>query len=921
MLRPRRHNWFPCFVLLALACVAARADGRAQLIEYRSPLDGSVQVYGVYLPDAPPPTGAGYPVVLHGHGYGWSVSARFSSFQKRWAEEHGWIIINLNARGPNFYEGVGDVETLNVIEDAAARFGIDRDRIYFTGGSMGGTGALRQGLRHPDVFAAVMGVDGWTDYRLWHWHWYARKDARDLIEEFRRPLLEAASPLYWATRGRWGATGHIVDGRDTVVLPENGLQLRERLYRLGVEDLNTYDQKVVYNPTLGHGRGNDYQTIYDYFLTRARTTGRGDFLVQTTVLPHGELYWGRIERFHVAGLSGWLEGRAEGRYVTADTGNLDRFTLLLKASPSAGEAEVEVWADGFRAYAGPPVTVTLEAERDAADRIIAWRRVTEAPRAPAKTPGMCGPVGDAFLRPFAVAWGTMGEPAEVARHRAEAEQFARSWNAFMVHGPGVTAVPEDELTDADLTAKTLVIFGTIDTSRLLHRANLALELPVQVRRDRIIVRDPVQGDRRYVGEQFGALMCYPNPLNDLRTYLVVCNRRIYTKPDSKVPQLLGYDLEKLPWAYPDWLVFNNDQDELPFTLNVNNKPPVTCYEAAQFVEAGYFDDRWRVNRGLQLRRVCIQKPEPHKFVHIADLTLAEAGNRPAARVRITDSTGEPAGAARVTGRWWGDVERVRSAVTDEQGWCAFPAPVDDLSRMSFEVVNVMATGATYDWTADRARLLAPGWASPAQLRLTPAQLAPAATPLDPASLTLAVMNAAPERREVVVRLVGADGRASPERARISLDAGGRGDVRFTWRPGGRRVGLCRLRAEAAAVGPRGVATASCVMPLRALPPPDDTVALTEVKGADMEFGQPWSITVKLTNLCSDRPVHVTVRCAILEAGRYPEAKTVQIAPGSVQTVTFVQEPGTPLLERGEYTVRAAVDGARGVTATGKFAVR
>jgi pimeloyl-ACP methyl ester carboxylesterase len=201
----------------------------------------------------------------------WSCTATVTAGASDWAEEYGWIIVNVNARGPNFYEGVGDIETLKVIADADARFGIDRSRVYFTGGSMGGSGALRHGLRHPDVFAAVMGVDGWTDYRLWHHHWYARTDCRDDIEEFRRPLLEAASPLYWAARGRWGAIGHIVDGRDTTVLPENGLRLREALWKLGAADLNTHDQLVVYNPTLGHGRGTNHATAYGYFLTASFT--------------------------------------------------------------------------------------------------------------------------------------------------------------------------------------------------------------------------------------------------------------------------------------------------------------------------------------------------------------------------------------------------------------------------------------------------------------------------------------------------------------------------------------------------------------------------------------------------------------------------------------------------------------------------
>ena len=917
-------------LIVCLPVPAGWCEGVSRVIEYRSPLDGSLQAYGVYLPDTPPPTDAGYPAVLHGHGYGWSVSASFSDFQKRWAEEHGWIMINLNARGPNFYEGVGDIETLNVIEDAAAHFGVDRGRVYFTGGSMGGTGALRAGLRHPDVFAAVMGVDGWTDFREWHWHWYARTDVRDLIEEFRRPLLEAASPLYWAARGRWGATGHIVDGADTTVLPENGLRLREALYNLGVQDLGTYDQLVVYNPTFGHGRGTNLQTIYDYFFTRSLTPGRGDFLVQTTILPHGELYWGRIEAFHVDGMTGVLEGHADGPAITALTSNLDAFTLLLAASPSADEEQVEVWADGFLAYCGPPDTVTLQAEHNAAGALIGWAQAgmpdADPAEAPMKTPGLSGPVGDAFLRPFVVAYASAGSPAAVRRHREEAQQFAQSWNDFLVHGPGAVAVPEDAISAADINARTLVLFGALDSSSLLRRANLIRELPVQVRNDGVIVRDPVGGDRRYMGEKYGALVCYPNPLSDMRTYLVVCNRRIFTKPDGQVPQMLGYDLEKLPWAYPDYLVFDYDQSELPFTLNVNNKPPVTCYEAAQFVEAGYFDDHWRPDRGLQIRRVRAQKPELHRFIHIEQIELSatEPGDVPLARVRITDSGGGPVSTARVTGRWTGVDERAASAVTDEQGWCELPAaeavaePVSD--SLGFAVVNVMATGCTYDWSADRLQGRAAGWAGPGRLQVIQAALPPDVTAGDPVRVAVAAMNGSNEPLTATVRLTARDGEITPGSFEVALQPGERRDVQFRWVAPEDGPGRRLLRAEAIAAGADPVASASCPVVVNVLPPRDPALAMTEVKGADIVAGKPWSVTARITNYGCSETVTATVRCAILEARRYPPAKTAQVQPGETVSVTFTG-PDDDLLDPGEYTARVSVAGARGATAVAKFAVR
>lgn len=217
------------FLLLAGSNLPPAAAGVAQLCWYTSEVDNSEHAYGVYLPEAAPPSGQGYPTVFHGHGYGWGVNANFSDWQRQWAEGHGWVLININARGPNFYGGIGDIAVQEVVRDASAHFALDPDRLYFTGVSMGGTGAYRQAVLHPDIFAAAAPVDGWTDYRLWHKHWYARKDNREAIEEFRRPLLESMSPLFWYDRVQWGALLCLISGRDTVVWPENGLQMVEAL--------------------------------------------------------------------------------------------------------------------------------------------------------------------------------------------------------------------------------------------------------------------------------------------------------------------------------------------------------------------------------------------------------------------------------------------------------------------------------------------------------------------------------------------------------------------------------------------------------------------------------------------------------------------------------------------------------------------
>jgi len=125
--------------------------------------------------------------------------------------------------------------------------------------------------------------------------------------------------------------------------------------------------------------------------------------------------------------------------------------------------------------------------------------------------------------------------------------------------------------------------------------------------------------------------------------------------------------------------------------------------------------------------------------------------------------------------------------------------------------------------------------------------------------------------------------------------------------------LCLLRAELSA----GTTTATCPILVNVLEPRDPALALVEVKGADCDFGAPCSVAATLSNYGCDEPVTATVRCAILEAREYPEAKTVTIEPGETVTVTFEGAA----LDRGEYTTRVSVAGARAVTGTSKFAVR
>ncbi len=976
-----RAHGLGLFILLCLSGAASYVapEGLSLLVSYQSPLDNSMHQYGVYLPKAPAPSPAGYPAVLHMHGYGWAVSANFSEFQQRWADEHGWILINVNARGPQFYEGVGDVETHNVLRDAHRRFGLDLRRIFVTGGSMGGTGAFRHGIRYPDIFAAVVGVDGWTDFREWHYHWYARTDQRSEIEEFRRPLLEAASPLYWAGRARWNAVQASVSGRDDVVLPENGILLYNALLARAQDVPGAYANRLFLDYNAGHGGSFRLEEIYNYFLHRQAHLDIPSFLCETPLLTHGQLYWGSMLRMKIQGAMASLEsyverdspaalpaeGKASALAISSATApparikpnynvsaafksdrghtriravpfrsglaalsphdkascantdgdslkqqtkanvyvltnNLSEMAVHLQASPAAEANCVSLYADGFLAYEGPPRTVHLRADFSPHGELWGWQEFSPETSL-RKTPDLEGPIGEAFKRPFIVAFGTAGPASEIQRNQREAEDFARGWNDFMIHAPVVVPRPEEQISAAELAHHSLILFGTEESSRLLREVNALWELPVHVRSTGVIVRDPQWGDRAYWGSQFGAFVCVPNPLAAFRQYLLICHGQWATKPDGTAWQGLEYDLEKLPWAYPDYVVFNSNQQELPFVLNVNNKPPVTCYEAAYFVEAGYFSQDWQPYRAVTLDRVQAQRL-PTRIIHVEEMQHTEKG----LRVRIVDAANLPVSKARVTVLAHSCPKAAYSAVTNEAGEAFFPAIQAPLAA---EILNVMATGAEYDWQADRMQSTQQGGV----------KLMAQATKLDENGRCQIMLELCSDHNdELEISCHPSYGDIVPAKRHMSLAEGVKYTMAFEWRLPQAPEG--KYRADVCVRAKRKPICFSRPVYVEAKSWPESPLRIVELKTKDILWGERWEANVCLANL-DDEAHNVTIHLTLPSDRQSAAPQNVQVPPGKEIVVTFAQPLLAPLLDKGVHLVRAYVKGHRGVTALSEFTVK
>ena len=128
---------------------------------FRSPVDGSLQAYSLYLP-------RGFSleqkwpllVFLHGNGVDELALAANPEAHKL-ADRLGMVLLFPRARTVGgFYLGPDEKDVMANLAFLKKRLPLDWDRIFIGGFSLGGFGAWHIGLRHPGHFAGIVVISG-----------------------------------------------------------------------------------------------------------------------------------------------------------------------------------------------------------------------------------------------------------------------------------------------------------------------------------------------------------------------------------------------------------------------------------------------------------------------------------------------------------------------------------------------------------------------------------------------------------------------------------------------------------------------------------------------------------------------------------------------------------------------------------------
>ncbi|RLS32111.1 MAG: hypothetical protein DWH79_08770 [Planctomycetota bacterium] len=537
-------------------------------LAYRSSLDGSVQPFGIIVPEGldrsqPVPVW----IWLHGRGerdtdlhFLWQKSRKSGEFFPADA-----IVLLPFGRYCNGWKGPGVNDVFEALDALAAIYPIDRDRVVLAGFSMGGAGAWEIGARRSDRFCAVHGGAGFVD-----------------TERF---MGIAPEDVPWWEARLWLLSDVPPVARNLLNLPVIAYSGEKDTQRAASEIMvaSLAAEGKVIPHVIGAGMGHQYddpsRQAIAAFLAPAVVAGRprNPAVVHWagTTLADGGMHWvepvGLAEHCARARVDAERSEIGSGARILVGTENVT--AVAIKDVP----AGCKVLIDGETIDpAGSGGTLTLARAGLAATG--AWGIVDPEKLAPRrKRPGLTGPIDEAFNAPFIVVPPSgPGINAQVDRFvQGEFEHLRRRWHdLFRGELPVVEA---GAVTAQMLRDKHLVLFGDQRSNALVAR--VLPGLPLLWNSDTLSIGPGTPAEGRFPAAHHVPVLIHPNPLSPPTAdgpgrYVVLNSGFTFREEDDKSNALQNPRL-------PDWAVID---------LSV----PPDGQAPGRVVAADFFDEAWEM---------------------------------------------------------------------------------------------------------------------------------------------------------------------------------------------------------------------------------------------------------------------------------------------------------------------------------------
>ncbi len=534
---------------------------------YVSKVDGSIQPYAVYVPEAYDGSKkVRLDVVLHGRDASLTEVKFLLAHQgKPMPEGESGLVLHVFGRGNNAYRWVGETDVFEAIEAVKRNYLVDDLRVVLRGFSMGGAGAWHLGLHHPSDWCAVEAGAGFSETKA-----YAKLKE---LPDYQEKALHIYDAVDYA-RNAWivPIAGYGGEDDPQKKASEN---IEEALKALGVtmktEGLVTKAEGIdflrVVGAKTGHRVDPESAKVLKAFRDDHAAKGLDLFPKHvrfvTYTLKYNDAEWlsaqGLFEHYKPA----TIEATIEGDVATVTAENVAVLGVERQAAETIKlDGQVLPLRTAVRGLLPNVYFRKIEAGWETLD--YDQSRAFQENTAGGKRHNLQGPIDDAFTSAFLVVrpTGTPWNPNVGEWSKARIDRFVAEWAEFA--RAELPIKDDSQVSPEDIETKHLILFGDPGSNAVMAR--VIGSLPLSWTKTELSL-----GGKFPSADHVPALIA-PNPLNRLK--YVVLN----SGPTFGAKEFQGTNALLFP-RLGDWAA-----------LRIGSRT-----ESAE--TSGFFDERWRMPPG------------------------------------------------------------------------------------------------------------------------------------------------------------------------------------------------------------------------------------------------------------------------------------------------------------------------------------
>jgi len=550
---------------------------------YRSKIDGSIQPFGLVIPETYHSSDGSQPAQslnlwFHGRGETLTELAFLNDRMRNRGDftPENTIVLHLYGRYCNANKFAGEVDSFEAMDAVKRSYKIDPNRIAVRGFSMGGAACWQFATHFAGDWAAAAPGAGFSE-------------TPDFLKVYQNESIQPT----WYEKKLW----HIYDGVDYAVNVFNCPTIAYSGEIDGQRQAAVMMEKAmkpegltlthIIGPKAGHFYEPNAKKEVAAKVDAAVAAGRDVFPSRirftTWTLRYNRMKWIHVDRLEKHWVRARVEAAIIGPKVTVATTNVAAFSIVMPQSDATSATKDSPFKPGQRITVvvdGGPLPVTVRYGGGEGLWRASFRKTgstwtaASSDRAAGlhKVHGLQGPIDDAFMDSFIMVRPT-GSPMNAKVGAWVTGEMAHAIDHWRRQYRGEAIVKDDiAVTRADIANSNLVLWGDPQSNSILK--GLAPKLGILWDFGGVHVATQVFSADHHV-----PVLIFPNPLNPKR-YVVVNSGFTFREYDYLNNARQNAKL-------PDWAI-----------LDINT-PPSSRWPGA-VVDAGFFDEQWKwtADRGM-----------------------------------------------------------------------------------------------------------------------------------------------------------------------------------------------------------------------------------------------------------------------------------------------------------------------------------